>query len=119
MNQLAKKIVKKLIYTKRTISICESCTGGLLSFTLTKSPGASQTYSFGLTTYSNNSKNKLLKVSNNLLNKYGAVSKPVCLSMVNNLNKIASKFDWEIIANHYDNIMNETYQSFTKKKALN
>ena len=43
----------------------------------------------GLITYSNHSKNKLLKISKNLLNKYGAVSKPVCLAMANSINKIA------------------------------
>ena len=56
MNRLAKKVIKNLISRKRTISICESCTGGLLSFSLAKIPDASQIYSFGLITYSNKSK---------------------------------------------------------------
>ena len=89
MDHLSKRVVKKLIEKKLTISICESCTGGLLSFLISQVPGASQIYSFGLTTYSNKSKNEFLKISQNLLNKYGAVSKPVCLLMAKKLNKIA------------------------------
>ena len=43
----------------------------------------------GLITYSNKSKNKLLKIKKKTLLKYGAVSEPVCYMMVNNLGKIA------------------------------
>ena len=89
MNRLAKKVIKNLLSRKRTISICESCTGGLLSFSLAKIPNASQIYSFGLITYSNKSKIDLLKISKKLLDKYGAVSKPICLYMAKKLNKIA------------------------------
>ena len=46
-------------------------------------------FKFGLVTYSNKSKNKILKVPNNIIKKYGAVSIQCCLSMVNNLSKIA------------------------------
>ncbi len=85
MNSLSKKIIKKLISKKLTISVCESCTGGLLSYYLTKHANSSKTFYLGITTYSNNSKKKFLKVKKNLLNKYGSVSKEVCFSMVKNL----------------------------------
>ena len=51
-----KKIVSKLIDKKISISIAESCTGGLLSSTLTKVPGISKIFNMGLITYSNKSK---------------------------------------------------------------
>ena len=43
----------------------------------------------GLTTYSNQAKMKILKVNKNIINKYGAVSKECCKSMVQNLSKIS------------------------------
>jgi nicotinamide-nucleotide amidase len=43
----------------------------------------------GLTTYSNESKIKILKVNRNIIKKYGAVSKECCKSMVQNLSKIS------------------------------
>ena len=64
MKLLAKKITNKLKKKKLTISVAESCTGGLLSSTLTSFTGASQFYTLGLITYSNRSKVNLLKISN-------------------------------------------------------
>ena len=89
MNFLAKKIVKKLIKRKLNISFAESCTGGLLSSTITSVAGSSQVFTLGLVVYSNKSKTKILKVSKNIIRKYGSVSKQVCLAMVKNLSKIS------------------------------
>ena len=88
MKLLSKKIVKKLIKKKLKISIAESCTGGLLSGTITSVSGTSKVFSVGLVAYSNQSKINLLKVSKNIIRKYGAVSEQVCLSMVKNVSKI-------------------------------
>ena len=89
MKLLGKKIVNKLIKKKLTISIAESCTGGLLSSAITSVSGSSKVFNLGLVTYANQSKIKILKVPKNLIRKYGAVSEKVCLAMVNNLNKIS------------------------------
>ena len=86
---LGKKIVNKLIKKKLTISTAESCTGGLLSSTITSVAGSSKVFKLGLVTYSNRSKIKVLKVLKNIIMKYGAVSEQVCLAMVMNLNKIS------------------------------
>ena len=86
---LSEKIVKKLIEKKITISVCESCTGGLLSSAITSVNGSSKVFSLGLVTYSNQSKNSILKIPNKILRKYGAVSYESCLSMVKNLSKIS------------------------------
>ena len=88
MKLLNKNIVKKLIKKKLKISIAESCTGGLLSGAITSVSGTSKVFSVGLVAYSNQSKINLLKVSKNIIRKYGAVSEQVCLSMVKNVNKI-------------------------------
>ena len=47
------KLHKKLIEKKITISVAESCTGGLLSSKLTKLSGSSKYFKMGLVTYSN------------------------------------------------------------------
>ena len=89
MMLLAKKIVKILIKKKLKISFAESCTGGLLSSAITSVNGSSKVFTLGLLTYSNQSKTQILKVSKNIIRKYGSVSEQVCLAMVKNLSKIS------------------------------
>ena len=88
MKLLIKNVVKKLIDKKLKISFAESCTGGLLSSTLTSVSGSSKIFNLGIVAYSNQSKIKLLKISRKLIRKYGAVSEQVCFSMVKNVSKI-------------------------------
>ena len=80
---------KKLIKKKLTVSVAESCTGGLLAHNLTKLANSSKYFQMGLTTYSNQAKIKILKVNKNIIKKYGAVSDECCKSMVKNLSKIS------------------------------
>ena len=80
---------KKLIKKKLTISVTESCTGGLLAHNLTKLANSSKYFQMGLTTYSNQSKIKILKVNKKIIQKYGAVSEECCKAMVENLSKIS------------------------------
>ena len=89
MKNLASKLVKKLIKKKLTISFAESCTGGLLSSSITSISGSSKVFNLGLVTYSNKTKIKILKVPKKIISKYGAVSKECCLSMVKNLSRIS------------------------------
>ena len=84
-----KLLHKKLIKKKLTISVAESCTGGLLAHNLTKLANSSKYFQMGLTTYSNQAKIKMLKVNKKIIEKYGAVSKECCKSMVQNLDKIS------------------------------
>jgi len=88
MKKLSQKIVKLLTKKKLKISFAESCTGGLLSNTITSIKGSSKIFTLGLVTYSDESKIKLLKVPKDIIKKYGAVSQETCLAMLNNLNKI-------------------------------
>ena len=80
---------KRLINKKLTISVAESCTGGLLAHNLTKLANSSKYFQMGLTTYSNQAKIKILKVNKNIIKKYGAVSHECCKAMVRNLSKIS------------------------------
>ena len=84
-----KKLHKKLIDKKLTISVAESCTGGLLASNLTKLANSSKYFQMGLITYSNEAKIKILKVNRNIIKKYGSVSKECCEAMVKNLSKIS------------------------------
>jgi len=89
MKKLSQKVVNLLRKKKLKISFVESCTGGLLSSSITSISGSSKVFTFGLVTYSNQSKINTLKVSKNIIKKNGVVSYEACLSMVKNLNKIA------------------------------
>ena len=89
MKKLSQKIVKLLSKKKLKVSFAESCTGGLLSSSITSISGSSKVFNLGLVTYSNQSKINTLKVPKKIIRKYGAVSYETCLSMVKNLNKIA------------------------------
>lgn len=68
-----------------TISTCESCTGGLVASKLTKVAGASNVFDLGLITYSNKTKVEELKVSEDVLNSFGAVSKETAYEMAQGL----------------------------------
>ncbi len=83
------KLHKKLIKNKITISVAESCTGGLLSSKLTTLNGSSKYFKMGLITYSNNAKINILNVNKKVIDKYGAVSQECCRSMVENLSKLS------------------------------
>ena len=85
----SKKLINLLKKKKLKISFAESCTGGLLSSIITSNAGSSKVFDLGLVTYSNQAKQKILKVPNKIIKKYGAVSAQCCLSMVNNLSKIS------------------------------
>ena len=89
MNNNAKKIVRILTKRKLNISFAESCTGGLLSSTITSINGSSKVFTLGLVVYSNKSKNSILKIPNIILKRYGAVSEQICSAMVKNLSKIS------------------------------
>jgi nicotinamide-nucleotide amidase len=72
-----------------TLALAESCTGGLLAKRLTDGAGASAYFVEGLVTYSNESKEHLLEVPNDLLVEHGAVSEPVAGAMAEGVRKVA------------------------------
>ncbi len=74
-------LVEKLIEKKMTVATCESCTGGLISKRITNVPGASEVFGYGVCTYANEAKMKLLGVDPDTLGKYGAVSEQTAVEM--------------------------------------
>ena len=89
LNNQLKNLTTKLKKNKIKVAVAESCTGGLISYNLTKIPGASKFFMVGIVSYSNISKLDLLKVRQKTLTKYGAVSAEICKEMCNNLLKIS------------------------------
>ena len=90
MKKNAQKLVKLLSKKNLKISFAESCTGGLLSSSITSISGSSKVFTIGLITYSNQAKIDILKVPKKIIVKNGAVSYKTCLSIVKNLNKISN-----------------------------
>jgi nicotinamide-nucleotide amidase len=74
-------VVTALKQKNLTVATAESCTGGAVSAAITSVPGASDVFSCGLCTYSNEMKVKLLGVSEQTLAKYGAVSEQTAQEM--------------------------------------
>lgn len=86
--RLEKKVAALLTRHKKTVSVAESCTGGLLSNRLTHIPGSSIFFRLGLITYSNESKIQLLKIPSRILSTYGAVSEEVAILMAKAVRKL-------------------------------
>ena len=78
---IAKEVFDLASINRAVIASAESCTGGMLSSTITEIPGSSAIFECGFVTYSNISKMKLLSVNENTLNQYGAVSEEVAGEM--------------------------------------
>ena len=82
---LEEKLGKYLIENKLTIATAESCTGGLLSSKLTDVSGSSEYVKLNFVTYANEAKHKILGVSWDILNNFGAVSEGCAEAMANGL----------------------------------
>jgi nicotinamide-nucleotide amidase len=83
-------IGKKLTDKHLSIATAESCTGGLLGHVLTSISGSSAYYDRGIISYTNQAKQDLLDVSEELLIKYGAVSEQVARAMAEGVRKLAN-----------------------------
>mgnify|MGYP006129491393 FL=1 len=90
MQFICKKIIRKLTKKKIKISLAESCTGGILSSSITSISGSSKVFNLGIIAYSNKSKIEILKVPKKILGKYGSVSEQVCKVMAKNVSKIGN-----------------------------
>ena len=77
----AREVVEANRAIGRRIAIAESCTGGLVSAALTEIPGSSDVFEAGFVAYSNEAKQQALKVSQDVLETFGAVSIAVAWSM--------------------------------------
>ena len=93
MENFTKKLINHCINEKLSMSIAESCTGGMIASKLISIPGASKVIDCGLITYSNLSKELYLKIPKNKILKHGAVSQQIAELMIIGLrNNIKSDF---------------------------
>ena len=81
IDSLQEFIVKDLKSKGESLSLAESCTGGLIASLITNVPGASMVFNIGHVTYSNSSKVRVLDVPPDLISLHGAVSQEVVISM--------------------------------------
>ena len=84
---MVNEIFNFLDKTNKTISFAESCTGGVLSSSLTMIPGASKVFLGSIVSYSTYSKQKLLNIDKSDLDKYSPVSERVAITMAENVKK--------------------------------
>ncbi len=89
MGGIEKILVKNLIKKNKTIATCESCTGGLISKLITDVSGSSSVFGYGVCTYANEAKMKLLGVSQKTLDAYGAVSEQTALEMAQGMLELS------------------------------
>jgi nicotinamide-nucleotide amidase len=81
VNDLTKTLAQILLSRDWTVSLAESCTGGLICATLTELAGSSEWFERGYITYSNEAKTECLDVPVDLIVSYGAVSEQVAKAM--------------------------------------
>jgi len=90
IEETLEEVVGRLLAERKlTISLAESCTGGNLSNLLTNVPGASKYFERGIISYGNASKVEILKVKEETLQKYGAVSEQVAEKMAKGVRDLS------------------------------
>ena len=94
-DDLSSVLINELIKRKESLVFAESCSGGLLSSSITSISGSSQVFKGSIISYSNELKQSLLNIPENLINEFGAVSEEVAETMaINAKEKLNS--DWSI-----------------------
>ena len=88
LETMAEVIGRELVQQNKKLAVAESCTGGYISHLITSVSGSSEYYKGSVTSYSNEMKEKLLGVSRENLEKYGAVSEQVACEMVEGVKRV-------------------------------
>ena len=88
LETMAEVIGRELVQQNKKLAVAESCTGGYISHLITSVAGSSEYYNGSVTSYSNEMKEKLLGVSRENLEKYGAVSEQVAREMVEGVKRV-------------------------------
>ncbi len=94
LEQIVGRLLKE---KKQTLSLAESCSGGLIAHLVTSVPGSSAYFMGGVVSYSYESKTKMLGVTNETLEKFGAVSEEVVTQMAIGAKKEFNT-DWAVSA---------------------
>ena len=85
INKESKVLTDKLKQLSFKISAAESCTGGLLSSAIVNNSGSSEVFERSFITYSNEAKINILKINNNIIEEFGAVSRQTAYHMASSL----------------------------------
>ena len=85
---IAEEAVKALIKANLSVSFAESCTGGMIATLLTSVPGASAYYYGSVVSYDNSVKINTLKVNEQTISEYGAVSRECVEEMAQGVRKL-------------------------------
>lgn len=88
MRQARTRVLRKLAERGLTLSVCESCTGGMLSSLITGRPGVSKVFAGGIVAYSDAVKRRLGRVKLKTLKDHGAVSAQTAKEMARNVRAI-------------------------------
>lgn len=78
---LAARVIAENAALGRTVALAESCTGGLVCAALTEIPGSSAVLDRGFVTYSNEAKQEMLGVQEDIIDAFGAVSPATAWAM--------------------------------------
>lgn len=89
LDKTAGNVVQLLESMQCTLSTAESCTGGLISGAITSVSGASNVFGFGVCTYANEAKMKLLGVRSETLAAVGAVSEETAMEMASGVRNLS------------------------------
>ena len=92
---MVKKVFDYLSSNNKTISFAESCTGGNLSSSISKIPGASKIFIGSIVSYSKFSKKNILKIDESELDNYSTVSEEITIKMAESV-KQKLKTDYSI-----------------------
>ena len=92
---MVKKVFDYLLSNNKTISFAESCTGGNLSSSISKIPGASKIFIGSIVSYSKFSKKNILEIDETELDNFSTVSKEITIKMAESV-KQKLKTDYSI-----------------------
>jgi nicotinamide-nucleotide amidase len=84
---IAETVGNLLKFNRKTVSVAESCTAGLLGAAFTDIPGSSDYFIGGVIVYSNSAKMNILGVTKDTINKFGAVSEETAIELAKNVRE--------------------------------
>ncbi len=93
--QLIQRVHERFRETGLTLSVAESCTGGLISHYLTSLAGASNFFEAAVVTYSAESKKEILDIPSEIISKYGVVSEETAREMAEKMRAL-TKTDFSL-----------------------
>ncbi len=99
MNKKTSEVIRRVheLFKKKglTLSVAESCTGGLISHLLTILPGASKFFEAGVVSYSAKAKRKILNISSGVISKYGVINEETAREMAEKM-RVLTKTDFSL-----------------------